>query len=274
MGDDLMCSAVARELKKRGTTKIWLFTSFPELFAHNPDLTAVPYDFRLQRLCRFFGVPCVKVAYPRIPTRHLITTICAAAGITGEVELRPHIVLSEEERRSGKVVPRPQIAMQTSCLAAKYPMRNKQWPHERFQIVADALKDDFDLIQLGSPSDPELVGALDLRGKTTLRQAAAILAASHLFIGLVTGLMHIARAVECRSVIVFGGREHPSQSGYTANENLYWDGPCAPCWLGNDCSYHRRCMSEIVPEAVIAAVRLQADRFGTPLVVDLASTVT
>jgi ADP-heptose:LPS heptosyltransferase len=194
--------------------------------------------------------------------------MCEAVGIQGEVELRPYVFLSEEEGRAGKVVPRPQIAVQTSSLSARYPMLNKLWPPERFQVVADALKDDFDLVQVGAPSDPQLRGALDLRGKTSVRQTAAILSASRLFVGLVSGLMHLARAVECRSVIVYGGREHPSQSGYSANENLYWSGPCAPCWLRNDCNFDRVCMSEIQPEQVIAAVRRQAERYGTPLPIE------
>jgi ADP-heptose:LPS heptosyltransferase len=136
--------------------------------------------------------------------------------------------------------------------------------------VAGALRDEFDFVQLGAPTDPELPGSLDLRGKTTVRQSAAILSQSRLFIGLVSGLMHLARAVECRSVIVYGGREHPAQTGYSANENLYWTGPCSPCWQRNDCDFDRRCMSEILPEHVIDAVRRQAGLFGTPLVVDRA----
>jgi hypothetical protein len=117
------------------------------------------------------------------------------------------------------------------------------------------------------PSDLQLRGALDVRGNT-VRETAAILAASRLFLGLATGLMHLARAVECRSVIVYGGREHPSQSGYSANENLYWNGPCAPCWQRNDCNFDRVYMSEIQPEQVIAAVQRQEERYGTPLPVD------
>jgi hypothetical protein len=271
LGDDVMCSAVARELKKRGTKTIWQLTSFPEVFVGNGDVVAVPADFRLLRLCRLFGIPCVELEYPSPPPRHLIATICAEAGIRGEVELRPYVVLSEAEKRAGKVVPRPQIAIQTSSLAARFPMLNKLWPHERFQLVTNALKDEFDFVQLGAPSDPELHGALDLRGKTTVRESAAILSASRLFVGLVSGLMHLARAVECRSVIVYGGREHPSQSGYSANENVHWSGPCAPCWQRNACDYERMCMSEISPEQVIAAVRRQAGRYGTPLTVERAS---
>lgn len=268
LGDEIMRSAVARELKKRGTRKVWQFTAVPDLYAGNPDLIAVPDDYRLYRLCRMFGVPCIQPNYPANPPRHFIVMMCEAVGIQGEVELRPHVVLTEAERTAGKIVQRPQIVMQTSSLAARHPMRNKLWPHERFQIVADALKDEFDLIQLGATSDPELNGALDLRGKTSVRQAAAILSVSQLFIGLATGLVHLARAVECRSVVIYGGREDPTRSGYSANENLCWDGPCAPCWLRNDCNFDRVCMSDIHPEQVIAAVRRQEARYGTPLPIE------
>lgn len=268
IGDDVMCTAVARELKRRGTKKIWQLTSYPELFAGNSDVRAVPADFRLRRLCGLFGTPCVELKYPEPPAKHLIATLCEAVGINGEVELRPYVALTEAERCAGKVVKRPQIAIQSASIGARFPMRNKLWPQERFQFVVNALKDQFDFVLLGSLSDPDLPGALDLRGRTTIRETAAILSASRLFVGLVSGLMHLARAVECRSVIVYGGREHPSQSGYSANENLYWTGACAPCWQRDVCDYARICMSEIQPEQVIAAVRCQAELYGTPLAVD------
>jgi hypothetical protein len=267
-----MCTVVAHELKKRGARKVWLFTAFPELAIGNPDLVAVPADFRLRRFCDLLGVPCVEVGYPGHPPRHVIAMMCEAAGVHGEVELHPHLALSPDENRGGRVTARPQIAVQTSNLAARFPIRNKLWPSERMQVVANALKDEFDLVQLGAPSDPRLDGALDLRGKTSVRQAAAVLAQSRLFIGLTTGLMHLARAVECRSVIVYGGREHPHQSGYSANENLHWEGPCAPCWERDACDFDRRCMRDIQPASVIAAARRQLERYGTPLAIDRAET--
>ena len=58
------------------------------------------------------------------------------------------------------------------------------------------------------PRYPPLKGALDLRGKTGLREAAAILSNSLVFIGQVGFLMHLARAVDCRSVIVYGGQRN------------------------------------------------------------------
>jgi ADP-heptose:LPS heptosyltransferase len=153
-----------------------------------------------------------------------------------------------------------------SSLATGHPMVNKLWPHDRFQI-ADALSRDFDLVQVGMPSDQPISGAIDVRGNT-IRETAAIFSASVLFVGLATGLMRLARAVDCRSVIIYGGREDPSQTGYSANENLSWKGSCSPCWLDNECEFERRCMSEVGAEQVIAAARRQGTLFGTALPVE------
>jgi ADP-heptose:LPS heptosyltransferase len=263
-----MGGVVARELRKRGYRRVWQFTRYGDLFAGNSDLVAVPEDPRLRRLCDLIGIRHVALTYPPPRPMHIIGLMCASAGIHGEVELQPRISLSMKEKQAGKVAPGRQVAIQSCNLQAHWPVLNKQWPAERFQIVTDALKDDFNLVQLGMPSDPPLQGAIDLRGKTTPRQAAAILSSSQLFIGLVGGLMHTARAVECRSVIVYGGREHPSQSGYSANINLNWEGPCSPCWEENACDFDRVCMQAITPEAVIAAARGQMELFGEPLPID------
>jgi Glycosyltransferase family 9 (heptosyltransferase) len=268
LGDDIMVSAVIRELKKRKPVRVWHLTNHHELFAGNADYVAVPADYAMHRLCRIIHLPLKPVDYPRVPPRHFIAVMCGQMGIQGSIDLRPYIMLTEAETRAGKTTVRPQIALQTSASAARYPMLNKEWFVERFQVVVDELRRDFDIVQVGSPTDPVLTDVLDLRGRTTARETAAILAASHVFIGLATGLVHLARAVECRSVIVYGGREDPTISGYTANENLNWEGACAPCWERNKCDYDRKCMQSISAEHVIAAVRRQAERYGTPLVVD------
>jgi ADP-heptose:LPS heptosyltransferase len=147
-------------------------------------------------------------------------------------------------------------------------MRNKQWYPDRFQSVVDALRSDFDFIQLGSASDPPLQNVKDFRGKTSIRQSAALLHHARLYVGTVGFLMHLARAVDCQSVIVFGGREAPWQSGYSCNVNLYTPVPCAPCWRWNRCDYNRRCMSSISANDVIRAVREIALRPAKPLATD------
>ena len=97
------------------------------------------------------------------------------------------------------------------------------------------------------------------------------MANSQVFIGLEGFLMHLARAVNCRSVILYGGRLKPSQIGYVANKNLYSPVECAPCWLRNPCDHNRKCMDMITVEQVLAATRYQINKFGTSLEVETAT---
>ena len=112
---------------------------------------------------------------------------------------------------------------------------------------------------------------MDLRGRTNLRQSAAVLANSLVFIGLSGFLMHLARAVDCRSVIIYGGREKPAITGYVANKNLYHQVRCAPCWLRNSCEFNHKCMDMVSVDNVISATADQIGRYGTLLEVQTAS---
>jgi len=277
IGDDLLCSVVAHELKKRGAGRIVMFSKYPSLFAHNPDVAAVyPYGLSTIGRMRHWGygvvVPQFSV-YDRatdrdvFPNEHLLVTMCRIAGITGTIGLRPYMTLLPSEKAAGKLRDN-QIVIQSGGLGT---MKNKDWIPERYQAVSDQLADNFGMIQLGLKTDPLIQGALDLRGKTTLRESAAILASCRVFIGQVGFLMHLARAVECRSVIVYGGREDPSISGYRANENVVGRTHCSPCWQRNRCDYGHECMQIIEPGEVVAAVRRQLEREGTALETDQAT---
>ena len=80
------------------------------------------------------------------------------------------------------------------------------------------------------------------------------LARSELFVNKVSGLMHLARAVDCPAVIVYGGRERPEISGYICNWNIRTSPPCSPCWQRNRCDHNRICMTDIASKTVIEAV--------------------
>ncbi len=291
-GDDLLCTAVLRELRLRGADRLLMVSSHPDLFLGNPDPAYVrpiwrryaPYHSTVavcRRFARIAGAAFIQPEYAppigedrrRIPSRHVIAEMCAHAGITGKVSLRPYINLSDAEK-SAAAWAREAIVVQSSGMAAASPMRNKQWYPERFQNVIDAMKGEAEFIQLGSGDDPVLRRATDLRGRTSIRQSAAILHHARLYVGTVGFLMHLARAVECPSVIVFGGREAPAQSGYICNANLYSPVACAPCWRGNTCELDRQCMQEITEANVVDAIRRMLVRPRGPLEtesVDVAS---
>ena len=278
-GDDLMCSTVFRELKKRGPRSLVAATPHPALFEHNPDVDKIighanPRRNHWSRL----GLPLVPLTYTTYdpltdadqpPDEHVLAKMCRLAGLKGKVELRPYLFLTRPEFEAGKIGA-DQVVIQSNGLAAANAMRNKEWYPQRFQEVCTELRSDLTVVQLGSASDPRLEGAVDLRGKTTLRQSAAILANSLAFVGLVGFMMHLARAVDCRSVILYGGREKPAQTGYVANKNLYSQVRCAPCWLRNPCDFDRKCMDMLTAPQVVAATAEQIGRYGSFLEVQTA----
>jgi ADP-heptose:LPS heptosyltransferase len=274
LGDHLLCTTVVHELQRRSLGPVWVMSPHEVLFQHNPDIAAVvPVEQRIHWLIQRFRIPRPSLNYvehlpaerrDRPPVRHILAEMCARAGLHGVVELRPYLQLTPAERAAGRRVER-QVAIQSTCLAARFPMVTKDWYPERFQEVVSRLTPEFQFVQLGLPSDPPLAGALDLRGKTTHRETAAILASSLGFVGLVGYLMHLARAVECRSVIVYGGRELPEQTGYVANENLVSRVACAPCWRYDDCELKRECMQQISVDLVVESLRRVVARAGQPL---------
>lgn len=280
IGDDLLCTAVARELKKREAGKLVMFSNHGSLFDHNPDIAAV-YNLGYPTIGRrrYSGYSCIIPQFSEydpesdrdsFQKEHVITTMCRFTGITGGIELRPYLTLTPEERLKGSLFER-QVAIQSAGLASgPGRMKNKEWFPERFQEVVDQLRGEVSFVQLGSESDPPIKGALDLRGKTSLRESAAILSASRVFIGIEGFPMHLARAVDCRSVIIYGGREDPQILGYACNENLVGAMPCAPCWQRNRCDYDRECMRMINTHKVLEAARRQISLWGRPIVSEKA----
>jgi hypothetical protein len=269
LGDHLLCTAVLHELRQRGQDGIWIMSDYPELFAGSDHAErVVPVGDKYENFMRVWRRRVPYLFYALFdgldqdvpPPRHIIAELCARAEVTGSIALRPYLKLTCAEKAE-KSWARGCIVIQSSVMSAKYPMLNKQWDPERFQRVVDALYDEFEIVQLGLPTDPELQHVKDLRGVTSVRQSAAILHNARLYIGGVGFLMHLARAVECPSVIVYGGREAPWQSGYVCNVNLYTPLPCAPCWRRNTCDFDRKCMRDIQAEDVVRGVR---DLLGNP----------
>jgi hypothetical protein len=279
IGDQLMLSTIAHELKLRGCRNVLIVTQYPDLFLGNPDVNgvAIPGSRRAWVFMKLAGErtrsPSYLINYdPRDDTRdpppeHVLAYMCRMVGITGRVGLRPYLSLSRSQREWGAPY-EGCIAVQSSGLGAGYLLLNKQWFPQRFAQVAAHLLKTHPVVQIGNPIDPAVPCTYDIRGKTTLRQLAAVLAHCRMFVGLVGMPMHLARAVECPSVIVYGGRERPDQTGYSCNENIYNPVACAPCWQDSRCDYSRVCMESIPTERAIEAAERLLEKPRVQLEVD------
>lgn len=262
-GDDLLATAVLRRWHQTRGRRAAYLTNHAQLFERNPDVAfTAPYDPALAGAFQLLGVTRKRLVYHAYdPTTdrslaprgtHIIDLMCRAAGLPALPDPHPTITLAPDEIVRSR---RPRILVQSSVLSARMPIANKEWLPDRMQAVADALGHDGEVVQLGAASDLPIEGVTDLRGRTSLREAAGIMAGARLFVGMVGFLMHLAAAVGTRSVIVYGGREHPTESGYPENRNLFTELPCSPCWLWNTCPYEHECMRRITADEVIWEAR-------------------
>lgn len=262
LGDDLLCTAAIREHQRRGARRIWFFSRHPQMYRAEPGLQFVPEDGRYLRLAQALGRPMRSLSYSVYDTQsdrdtacqeHVIAIMCRQAGLQGKIQLRPSLAIGNDELERVDAYS-DAIVIQSGCLSAAVPMANKQWPPSRMQTVARALAKNHRLVQIGSPADVPLEEATDLRGRTSLRETAAILARARLFVGLVGFQMHLARAVDCPAVIVYGGREHPEFTGYVCNWHATRQPSCSPCWQRNRCAHANVCLTDISAEEVLALV--------------------
>lgn len=262
-GDDLLATAVLAQWRRVNGTRPWYMTRHPDLFVNNPDVgLTLDYGPELAGALSALGVPRRRLKYhdydrdddrSLAPADHIINLMNRSAGLPPADDPAPTLVLTPEEIAPYRARP-PYLAVQSSVMSAAMPIRNKEWGADRMQLVVEDLRHRMEIVQVGATSDPALQHVTDLRGRTTIREAAAILSGASAFVGMVGFLMHLARAVGTPSVIVYGGREHPSQSGYPGNLNLFTVMGCAPCWLWNRCPYDRECLQRIRPEDVVAGV--------------------
>ena len=141
----------------------------------------------------------------------------------------------------------------------------KQWPEERYSSLGRKLiaQHGARIVLVGGPGDRDVcdrihheIGAntvLDLSGQTTIPELAEVLRRCELVVSNDTGAMHVAAAVECPVLAVFGSTDPlltaPFGEGHTV---LREPVDCAPCQL-RTCPIDHRCMTRIKVADVLAA---------------------
>ena len=203
------------------------------------------------------------------PPSHILHYLCEQVGIKGEITLKPYFVPTAGEMEWGATYA-DCIAIQSGSTNSRWVLLNQQWDPERFRGVAESLMYSHRVVQIGHTNDKAIPCHIDLHGRTTLRQLAAVLAHSRLFVGLIGMPMHLAGRSSAPRLSSMGAENGLSSRGIHANFNIFSDIECAPCWRDNRCELERRCMSMIAEDSVIAAVRAMLDRPRNPLAIDTA----
>jgi ADP-heptose:LPS heptosyltransferase len=156
----------------------------------------------------------------------------------------------------------------------------KRWNAEGFAKVADALsrRHNVKILIIGGKDEVGLgaqvaslteEGSLNIAGQTTLKQTAALIERSQLFIGNDSSPLHIAAALGTPAVGIFGPSNRNSfgpfgDSPIVVQKQL----PCVPCfhfigtspfWVRAYCK-ECRALAETTPEEVLVAAERQLDR--------------
>ncbi len=140
----------------------------------------------------------------------------------------------------------------------------KNWTAAHWLRLAKAVDEQLacDCVILGSSTDTEIARAMatwknmfDLTGKTTLRQAAALIKQAKALVGVDTGLTHIGVVSEIPTVALFGSTCPYLQADSAVAKVIYHGLPCAPCKRRPVCDGAYTCMRDISANEVMTELQ-------------------
>lgn len=147
---------------------------------------------------------------------------------------------------------------------------SKRWPEQHYAKVAnEMIKQGFQVCLFGSAKDRVVTEQIknqvdsdqqdkvhNLAGSTNLIEAVDLLANCEIVVSNDSGLMHVAAAVGCKVVAVYGStspKYTPPLAGSV--EIVSTDIECRPCFE-RECEFsHMKCLTELTPESVLLSIK-------------------
>lgn len=141
----------------------------------------------------------------------------------------------------------------------------KRWLPDRFAAVADAFSAwGWRVVLTGGPAERDIGAAiesamrsraLNVVGKTTVRQLVGVLSQCRFMVTNDSGPMHMGAALGVPLVALFGPTDHTTTSPLAQHVRIVRrETPCAPC-LRRHCPTDRRCMDAITVDDVLTAAQ-------------------
>ncbi|QIA64475.1 lipopolysaccharide heptosyltransferase II [Vibrio astriarenae] len=206
----------------------------------------------------------VSLAHPK----HLMT----GTGCLGELEDLPfpELTLSQSAQQAlsekfNLDVTRPIIGL---CPGAEFGPA-KRWPEQHFAVVANQMiEKGYQVALFGSAKDKEVTSKIvelinpenessvrDLAGETSLLEAIDLIGMCKTVISNDSGLMHVAAAVGCNVVAIYGSSSPKYTPPLTSKlAVLNTDIECRPCFQRTCPKKHLNCLNELPPTRVIDAI--------------------
>ncbi len=242
---------------------IFRLAGIPEIYGYNTD-------FRSPILTKALDVPKDKKERHEIfYYLNLVKGLFGSPDQDWKEELKIRLIIPEEEKEAARNLLHslgynckpPLIGINPG--AAYGPA--KCWPAERYMQLAKNLIEAFPdatILVFGTQDDTEVgqmitnpvkENGINLCGKTTLKQAIAIIDDLDLMVTNDSGLMHVAAACAIPIVALFGST-NPVTTGPWTDKALIirHELPCSPC-LNRECPRDFICMAGISVDEVFKA---------------------
>ena len=254
IGDVLLLTSLVESIKKQyPNIRINVVTKHFDLLENNKNISTINLGDSFFTFRHWY----LEIRQSKNPEKHVLTESLEKLGLSPKIQ-KPKFFITEKERIKrdnlllefkGKTL----IAINTIC---KEP--TKDWVVSYWHELIDRLADEYFIVQLGNQNELQLDKVVRFAGELDLRESIAVLEKCKLFIGGVSFLMHAAAAVGVKSVIIYGGRETPQNSGYDNNINLYQKVDCGPCWIheedGEVCQNNLECLARIKVDTVLESI--------------------
>jgi heptosyltransferase-2 len=181
-------------------------------------------------------------------------------GVEKPARLRPSIRLADADKESlQQKLPWDLGATHFVILNASAYSAKKEWPNERFAAVADKVKDEFRFPVVFVGTNSHLAGNhFDLSGRTTLGELCWLLTYASALVTNDTGTSHLAAAVDCPSVVIFGRTDPeygPRRWRPLSDRTTIVTSPASRRRFETTRSYWRRSFSAIAVETVMQSLR-------------------
>jgi len=203
---------------------------------------------------------CLRYERKGLPAINRIDLFARAAGIGSLANRLPFYQVEEQEQQWAKI---KHCHVRTVFLHTASNEDKRCWPIEHCLELVRACQDmpvrflvmDFNGKYQGWNKEPNCTDV----SRCSVREMAALIQQAEVFIGPDSGPMHMAGALCCRSIVLFGSippaariNHYPSHQAITSNA------ACAPCWY-NKCPYDVKCMKDITVQMVESKLRRIVD---------------
>lgn len=148
------------------------------------------------------------------------------------------------------------------CPGAEYGPA-KRWPADYFLEISRAMQSvGWAVWIFGSAKDSAIGrwlasrgGGVDLTGKTSLAEAVDLLSLTRVVVSNDSGLMHVAAALERPIIALYGSSDPNATPPLSAKAKILSLGlTCSPCFQRRCPLQHLRCLRDLAPQQVLAAV--------------------